>query len=82
MVILIGMTGRVGPKGQVVIPKPMRDRLGLRPGDEVTFWLEGDAVRLEPVRRDSALRGRFRGRQLIDDLEGEHQRELEGEHDR
>lgn len=39
MVILVGMTHRVGPKGQVVIPKALRDGLGLSNGDEVVFWM-------------------------------------------
>lgn len=35
------MTYKVGVKGQVVLPKAMRERLGIRPGDEVRFD-EGD----------------------------------------
>jgi AbrB family looped-hinge helix DNA binding protein len=35
------MTYKVGPKGQVVLPKAMRERLGIHPGDEVRFD-EGD----------------------------------------
>jgi len=34
------MTHRVGAKGQVVIPKEMRKRAGLRPGSEVDFELD------------------------------------------
>src|ERR1039458_2560373 len=60
-VILIGMTSRVGPKGQVVIPKEMRDRLGIVPGDEVDFALENNAVRIEPVHEMQSLRGRLAG---------------------
>ncbi|MGI8438921.1 MAG: AbrB/MazE/SpoVT family DNA-binding domain-containing protein [Thermoleophilaceae bacterium] len=40
------MTTRVGPKGQVVIPKRIRDRLGLRPGDRVSVEQQGAAVRV------------------------------------
>jgi AbrB family looped-hinge helix DNA binding protein len=63
------MTYRVGPKGQVVIPKPLRDELGIEPGDEVSFWLEDDHVALRPTHRPAELRGRFAGRALTDDLE-------------
>lgn len=34
----------VGPKGQVVIPKRMRDALGLKPGAEVILEVKGDEV--------------------------------------
>lgn len=67
-VILSGMTHRVGPKGQVVIPKELRDELGIEPGDEVSFWRDGDHVALRPTRQTPPLRGRFRGLSLTDDL--------------
>ncbi|RLE97290.1 MAG: AbrB/MazE/SpoVT family DNA-binding domain-containing protein [Thermoprotei archaeon] len=39
----------VGPKGQVVIPKEVRDLLGLKPGSRVVFEVEeGGVVRLKP----------------------------------
>ena len=34
----------VGPKGQVVIPKRMRNALGLKPGVDVTIELRGDEI--------------------------------------
>jgi AbrB family looped-hinge helix DNA binding protein len=64
------MTHRVGPKGQVVIPKELRDELGIEPGDEVNFWRHEDHVAVRPVGR-AELRGRFRGRQLTATLEAE-----------
>jgi AbrB family looped-hinge helix DNA binding protein len=40
----------VGPKGQVVIPKDMRERLGIRPGSKVRIVLdeEGEVVEIRP----------------------------------
>jgi len=69
------MTHRVGPKGQVVIPKAMRDQLGLRPGDAVDFELEGDAVRVEPARSLRALGGTFRKDDLAALLEDDRRAE-------
>jgi AbrB family looped-hinge helix DNA binding protein len=55
------MTQRVGPKGQVVIPKGIRDELGLKPGSEVDFERDGDGVRILPagVAAIRGLRGRY-----------------------
>jgi AbrB family looped-hinge helix DNA binding protein len=51
------MTYKVGPKGQVVLPKAIRDRLGIEPGDEVTVEQDGDEIRIRRVADVRALRG-------------------------
>jgi AbrB family looped-hinge helix DNA binding protein len=55
------MAQRVGAKGQVVIPKPLRDELGLVPGSEVDFERDGDGVRILPAGAAATrgLRGRY-----------------------
>jgi len=62
------MTHRVGPKGQVVIPKALRDDLGIEPGDEVSFWRDGDRVVVRRAGHRRPLRGRFAGSPLVDAL--------------
>lgn len=54
------MTGRIGAKGQVVIPKALRDRVNLHPGDEVEFELRASEIVLVARRESSRLGGRFR----------------------
>lgn len=58
------MTTTVTSKGQVTIPKPVRDRLGLQPGSAVDFELapDGRVVLIKvggerPKNRFEALRG-------------------------
>jgi AbrB family looped-hinge helix DNA binding protein len=55
------MTQRVGAKGQVVIPKELRDGLGLQPGAEVDFERDGDGVRIVAAgpAATRGLRGRY-----------------------
>lgn len=57
------MDSTVNGKGQVTIPKAMREYPGLEPGDKVVFtYIEGRGVRLEPARRGrggTAGKGRF-----------------------
>jgi antitoxin PrlF len=48
------MTHKVGVKGQVVIPKAIRDEIGIQPGDEVTFEPDGSEVRVRRVEDDRA----------------------------
>jgi AbrB family looped-hinge helix DNA binding protein len=69
------MTSRVGPKGQVVIPKAMRDQLDIVPGDEVDFTLEDRAVRVELRRARRSLRGQFAGLDLTATLEADRRAE-------
>ena len=49
---------RVTEKGQVTIPKDIRDRLGIVPGSEVEFIASDDGVRLIMAGGSAADRGR------------------------
>jgi AbrB family looped-hinge helix DNA binding protein len=73
------MTHRVGPKGQVVIPKQFRDELGIEPGDEVTFWRHEDHVAVRLASERPPLRGRFRGSPLADLLLAERAEDAQRE---
>jgi AbrB family looped-hinge helix DNA binding protein len=48
-------TTSVTSKGQVTIPKPLRQRLGLRQGSKVEFVLVGDRVEMRIVSKPADL---------------------------
>lgn len=51
-------TSTLTTRGQTTIPKPIREALGLQPGDRVEFTLEGDRAVLRRAGADlSALDG-------------------------
>ena len=51
------MMSTVTSKGQVTIPKAIRERLHIHSNDRVDFVLDGDRVLLVPVRTLLDLRG-------------------------
>jgi antitoxin PrlF len=57
---MLPMGSRLTSKGQVTIPKAVREGLGLRTGDEVEFVAEGGAYRLRKVVRANPF-SRYRG---------------------
>jgi len=46
-------TTRLSSKGQVVIPEDVREKLGLKPGDQFVVFGEGDVVILKTISRPS-----------------------------
>ena len=51
------VTVTISPKYQVVIPKQIRDRLCLMPGQKIQAIAYGDRIELIPVRPIRDLRG-------------------------
>ena len=51
----------ISPKYQVVIPRSVRERLQLEPGQKVQALVYGDRVELIPLRTARSLRGFVRG---------------------
>jgi AbrB family looped-hinge helix DNA binding protein len=54
-------TVTISPKFQVVIPKEVRKKLGLTPGQKVQTILFEDRIELIPVKPVKKMRGFLRG---------------------
>lgn len=67
-------TVTVSSKYQVVIPKDVRDRLRIRPGQKVEAFAVNGRVELVPVRPIEEMRGFLRG--MDPNFEREPDREL------
>jgi antitoxin PrlF len=55
----------ISTKGQIVIPKPVRDRLNLKPGTEIVIDIQGEALVMRRAVRNfpdwRTMRGMARG---------------------
>ena len=67
-------TGTVSSKYQVVIPKDVRDRLNIRPGQKVEAFAIAGIIELVPIRPVSEMKGCLRG--MDPHFEREPDREL------
>jgi len=50
------MTLKLDKLNRIVVPKALRDRLALQPGDELEIFVDGDALTLRPVLPATATR--------------------------
>ncbi|MGE4426514.1 MAG: AbrB/MazE/SpoVT family DNA-binding domain-containing protein [Solirubrobacteraceae bacterium] len=73
------MTVRVGPKGQVVVPKAIRDRVGIAPGDDVVVHEIDGEVRIRRPRTADQLLGLLGPAVGMADRDEERRREREHE---
>ena len=71
------ITAKITSKGQITLPREIRDRLGVHDGDRVRFELEGGQVVLYPQRDTPSFQGMIGlaplpagqdARQVADDL--------------
>ena len=46
----MGRATSLSPKGQVTIPKAIRDRFGLKPFDKIEVYVENDEMKLRKAR--------------------------------
>jgi len=51
----------VSPKFQVVIPKEIREKMGLKPGDKIRIFQYDDRLEFVPVRKVKKMRGFLSG---------------------
>lgn len=52
---MIELDAKVGARGQAVIPKPIRDQMGIQPGDKVRFRIEEGRILVEKVDPEELL---------------------------
>lgn len=55
-------TRKVGERGQVTIPKELRERRGIEGGDEVVFVEDDDGIRIKPPTDEERLAEGYRKR--------------------
>ena len=54
-------TVTISPKYQIVIPKALRDRMDIRPGQKLQAILRGDSLSLVPQRSLAEVQSLFAG---------------------
>jgi len=72
---------KLSSKGQLVLPKPIREALGLGPGTTFRVTVHHDKIILEPLPPSliDRLYGKYAGEDFLRELEAEHRQEIRRE---
>lgn len=72
---------KLSSKGQIAIPKAIRDQLGLRKDMKLSIAVDGRRIVLEPALENSweDLEGILKRTKVLELLEEEHRREIEAD---
>lgn len=54
-------TVKVSPKYQIVIPREVREAMGIRPGQKIEVFVYDGRIQLVPVKRIREMRGFLKG---------------------
>lgn len=76
--MLSNTMGRVTTKGQITIPKPIREELGLQPGDEVAFEETDEGILIRKAVSENRFE-KWRGVADTDQTVAERMAELRGD---
>ena len=78
------LKAHMSSRGQVAIPKAVREQLGLEEGASLTVRVEGDEVILRKASAGSwrEWEGRFKGSDLLGELARSRRKELAGDRKR
>lgn len=60
----------ISPKFQVVIPQPLREGLGIKPGGKLRVMRYGNRIEMIPVRSPKQMRGFLKGMDTAIEREG------------
>ncbi|RJQ26915.1 MAG: AbrB/MazE/SpoVT family DNA-binding domain-containing protein [Peptococcaceae bacterium] len=72
---------RLSSKGQLVLPKDIRERLALKQGLELNVELRGEKIILEPLRQETRTdwrrwRSSLKGKRVLEEHLEEHRQEV------
>jgi len=75
------MVLRLSSKGQLVIPKTIRESMRLKNGDQFQVRIEDGKIVLDPVAKGlvEKLHGKYARHNILKGLEEDHKREIENE---
>lgn len=70
----------ISSKGQIAIPKAVRERLNLKAGTEISIEVQGETLVMKRLGRNHpdwrTMRGMFRGANLLKDLADDRTAEI------